>query len=204
MTDDGLQRAWADAPAERATEVGWAAADWDAVLRRRRRAQWSRAGVLLLLAVVVGPLMRLLVDRYPRVSWGWLGLALVVAGMAGWSRFTARRHAAWQEEARQEIRVEHALRHHVSIGAADRELVNERAERIDRWAWASLVGWSLLVALSATILVISADGTAARIAFGFVGVLVCGGLVRAERRRMRWARRWLADPLTRGERTPWT
>jgi hypothetical protein len=204
VTDDGLQRAWAGAPSERATEVGWEPADWDAVLRRRRRAQWSQAGVLLLLAVVIGPLVRFLMDRPTRVSWVWLGLALVVAGVAWWSQFTRRGRAAWLEEAGQEIRIEHALRHHVSIGAADRELVTARAEKIARWAWAALIGWPLLVALCATILVISADGIAARIAFGLVGVLVCGGLVRAERRRMRWAQRWLADPPGGDEHTPRT
>ena len=204
MTDDGLQGAWGDARTELAPEVGCERADWDAVLRRRRRAEWTHAGILLLLAAAVGPLMRILLDRSPRASWVWLGLALVVAGMAGWSQYAARGRAAWQEEARQEIRVEHALRHHLSIGATDRALVTERAERIDRRAWASLIGWPLLVALFTMNLVTSADGPAARIGFVCMGVLVCGGLVRAERRRIQWARRWLADPVTRGTRTSWT
>jgi hypothetical protein len=200
VTDDGLQRAGAGARTEPAAEVGWEPADWDAVLRRRRLAQWSHAGVLLLLAVVVGPLMRIVLDRPPRGWWVWLGLALIVAGMTWWSRFSGR--AAWQEDALREIRIEYALRHHMRIGAADRVLVTERATRIDRWAWVSLIGWPLLVALFAAILVISAEGTAARIGFGAAGILVCGGLVRAERRQVRWARRWLADPSDRDQRTP--
>jgi hypothetical protein len=104
----------------------------------------------------------------------------------------------WEDEARQEVRIEHALRHHVSIGAADRQLVTEQAATIRRWAVVSLVGWPLLLTVLVAPLLASADvPPPAKIGFGLIAGLLCAAIVREQWRRVRRARRWLAEPLPR-------
>jgi hypothetical protein len=149
--------------------------------------------------VGVAPLLLILLDEPARVSWRWLGLTLVAAGVGSWFQFTTGGRAAWEKDARKEIRVGHALRDHVSIGAADRDLATERAEKIDTVAWGGLIGWPLLTALFVVPLVFSIDELPARIGVGLVGLLACVDLIRRNRRRVRWARRWLAAPLPRDE-----
>ncbi len=103
------------------------------------------------------------------------------------------------------MRVEHALRHHVSIGAADRELVTERAESIDTWAEAHFVGWPVLAAV--VLLAAGNDDSLAQLEKWpwFVGLLaVCAWFFWDTRRRLQWALRWLDDPLPRDEQPPST
>lgn len=200
MTAGGLEQ---EPAIERAAAAGWEPPDWGAVLRRRRLRQWGGAAFLLLIAVAVAPLVRLLLDEPARVSWNWLTFAIIAAGFASWSQFPARGRAAWEKEARREVRIGHALRHHASIGAAGRSLVTERAEKIDTLSGASLMGWPLLTALFVVPLVMVADDPATRIGVGLVGLVVGTALVRRNRRRVRWARRWLADPLPRRS-SSWT
>lgn len=202
MTDDRLHAAVGHAQAGPEAEVGWEPPDWAAVLRRRRLRQWGGAAFLLLIAVVVVPLVRILLEQPSGVSWGWLALALGMAGMAGWSQFTAGGRAWWEKEARKEVRIGHALRHHVSIGAAGRQLVTERADKIDTVSGAALMGWPLVTVLFVVPLVAMADHPAARIGIGLAGLLAGVVLVRRNRRRVRWARRWLADPLPHGQGAP--
>jgi hypothetical protein len=203
VTDGSPQRVPAEARAEYAADLGWEPPDWNAVFRRRRLRLWGGAALLLLIAVGIAPLVQTLLDQSPRVSWRWLGLALVASGYAWWTQFTARGRERWERETRREVRIGHALRHHASIGAADRTLVTERAEKIDSLSGASLVGWPLLTALFVVPLVVVADNAVARIGIAAVGLLVGAALVRRNRRRVRQARRWLADPLPRGG-SPWT
>lgn len=73
------------APAERAADVGWEPADWDATLHRQWRAEWHDVGVLLLLAGVALPLERVLISDRALVGWYLIALAwpLVQAALVG-------------------------------------------------------------------------------------------------------------------------
>jgi hypothetical protein len=158
----------------------------------------------LLVWLVAGPLVRIAMDK-PAIRPSFFAI-LAFALLYWWSvyavTFTERGRAAWEQETRQTVRVRHALRHHVSIGAADRRLVTDRAERVAGWAPGGYVGWPL-----AAVFVLAATlGDPARIdgpavAIAVLAVLVAGLLVWRTRVRHLRARRWLADPLPREEET---
>ncbi|MFP5370079.1 MAG: hypothetical protein ACLGI3_04940, partial [Actinomycetes bacterium] len=143
--DDGPRPAMAAAPADRAADVSWEPVDWDATLRERRRAEWRDVVLMLAVFLVVLPVLQVAVFDDPLRAWHWVWFAwaLVLTAHAIRSHFTVRGRERWELQTRQEVRVEHALRFHVSIGAADRDLVTGRADEIDSWAPAHFVGWPL-------------------------------------------------------------
>jgi hypothetical protein len=180
--------------------AGWEPADWEVLLRRRRRRQLLDIGFLVALVLVAAPVVRWVRDRPPNGTyWVWVVLTLVLVGRFLWSRFTADGRYQWDVETRREIRIEHALREHVSIGHEGRGLVTERAELIRTWSWVAFVGLPVLgVAVLAGIESTDGLSLAQELAWGAVVIVVCAGLLLLRRRRYRLAVRWLADPLPRG------
>jgi hypothetical protein len=185
------------APAPRSVDVGTDVPDLAEALHRRRRAtiveSWAFIGFWCAIPFLAASIR----DRPPRVMslvLGVLWLGLLLYRLYQISTPAGRNE--WQEEATEEIRVEHALRHHVSIGEADRELVTARAEKIDEWAPLALVGWPVLGGLALTSFVLLADvPLPADVAATLLVVSACVAIVLRRRRRWGWARRWLADPL---------
>lgn len=189
------------ASADRAADVGWEPADWDAALRKQRRAEWHGVGILLVGAGVVLPLLRVLVADRPLLGWylvlfGW---ALAFAVLAWRNHSSAEGRERWEEQTRQEVRVEHALRHYVSIGKADQELVTERADEIDSWAPAHFVGWPLAAVVVGAAAVSDPTLSAADQILAGLFVLFCAAQLLLACRRVREARRWLDDPLPRDD-----
>ena len=198
--DDGPPRpALEAASAETAADIGWAPPDWDAALREQRRAEWHSVGLVLVGTGVVLPLLRILVHDRPLTAWYliFIGGALALAVLTWRSRSSAERRERWDRQTRQAIRVEHALRSHVSIGAADRELVTERAEEIDSWALAHFVGWPLAAVVVVAATVSDPTLTAADQMLAWLFALFCVVQLLLACRRVREARRWLDDPLPR-------
>ena len=196
MADDRLPRLEARAQAEH----GWEPDDWAAILRRRRRLDWLSAGGLVLAAVLF-PIVRLVLDRSLDLSF-WVFLAIVlINAWETWQRHrTEEGRVRWERETGQKVRLGHALREHVSIGRDERDVVTARARAINRWAPAHVVGWPLLAVL--TLVGIDADGGQyrdARLVFGVGVSLLCAILVFRAATRVRRARRWLADPLPRDD-----
>lgn len=186
------------ARADRAADVGWEPADWAATLRKQRRTEWHGVAILLVGAGVVLPLLRVVEGR-PLLGWylvllGW-GLAF---GVLTWrSRSSVERREQWEEQTRREVRAEHALRSHVSIGAADRELVTRRADEIDSWALARFAGWPLAAVVVVAGAVSDPTLTGVDQALTWLFVLFCAVQLLLACRRVRQARRWLDDPLPR-------
>ncbi len=189
------------AHADGAAEVGCEPPDWEATLPKRRRVVVAETWLFIALWSAGPFVWAAFDDRPPRL------MALVVAAM--WTSLllyqlyrmsTPSGRRQWAEKTKEEIRVEHALRHHVSIGEADRELVTERADEIDSWALAHFVGWPLLavLAIAATVNDPTVSG-AEKIVFGLFGLfgLFCAAKLLLACRRVREARRWLDDPLPR-------
>ena len=199
MTDDRLQNGHAEAQAEPAADVGWEPTDWTDVLRRQRRQQFA-IGAALFLLVSVQPVQWLTgIDR--SVDWSyWLVLAtmLILLGEAIHSRVSEDGRASWERDIRRKVRIEHALRHHVSLGAADRALVTERAQAIRTMSKVALVGWPMLaVVVAAPILDLAKIPDLLVVPV----IVACLLLLARSVRRGRWARRWLADPVPRDEDT---
>jgi hypothetical protein len=192
VTERPLERAWRTALEERAWEP---LEGWDAVLRRRRRGLVRDA----ILFAVVWPAFFVVLHGVLRDRWGWAA-AWVLLGFlhAGRILRTLRRpgdRVAWEEDVRSSTRTEHALRHHASVGAEFRFVVDERAEEIRSMAGVGLVGWPLgcLIAMA---VFLSAEDTGPRLVALVAALLAVIALARSQR-RARWARRWLADPLPR-------
>src|SRR5687768_12860170 len=198
VTDDRPLAAVDRTEGERTADVGWEPADWASVLRRHRRRQTAMAGGMVAFFGVVTPVLRLVVQDRPLgpMYWIWLLITIICVGEAILSRVSAAGRAQWDRETRRHVRISHALRHHVGIGAADRALVTERARTINTWSKVAFVGWPLLgVVLVAGIL---DDRVSAALLVPVV--LLCLLLVGRAVRRARLARRWLADPLPRDDR----
>jgi hypothetical protein len=201
VTDDRLPDVRAAAGAEPAAEVGWEPSDWAACLRRERRKQLASVTGLVVLVGVVGPVLgSTVLDWSPNL--GYLlpvTITLIFVAETVISFVSATDRARWEREAREEVRIRHALRHHTGIGAADRALVTERARAMVTLSKVAFVGWPLLaVALVGRSLEV-ADPPASLIMLVIVACLL---LVARAVQRFRRARRWLADPLPRDERTP--
>ena len=191
-----------EAPADRGTDVGWEPPDWTDVFRRQRRRQLVVPAVWVLSFLVVIPLLRgTLLD--PTFGWSyWLMVVVtfIIVGETVESRVGTEARASWERDTRQEVRVEHAWRHHVSIGAEDRGLVTERAGAVATVSMVAFVGWPLLAGvLVAAILQGHLELPAA---FVVPVIAVCLLLVGRSARRRQRARRWLADPLPRDADTP--
>jgi hypothetical protein len=198
VTDDRLQDVPAEAQAERQAEVAWEPTDWAVVFRRRRLRQVLVAAALLAV-VAAGPFVRIAMDEPPfRATW-WLYLAVMIAycGETAWRTLSARGRAEWEETTRQEIRVEHALRHHVSIGEKDRAAVTKRADELNRNSRVAVIGYPLLALVSIAALVELDSPTVLMVVVTATAVVVCGLLLTRSLRRRRWGTRWLADPLPR-------
>ena len=194
MSDGRSPEATDPAQAGPASDAGWEPADWRDRLRRRRCRQLATAIGLVVLIGVVAPLLRVTLDRPPSVTyWIWAFLTLVYVVEAAYSWISPAGRARWEQETREQVRVSHALRHHVGIGTADRALVTERARTMNTWSKVAFVGWPLLgVVFVAGIL---DDRVPASLAVPVV--LLCLLLVGRAVRKARLARRWLADPLPR-------
>ena len=198
MDDGRLPYAWEAMHAERTADVGWEPPAWEPVLRERRRAEWRDVGKDLVVFLLVLPLLGLEeLDSPWRVGF-WLAGPLLLVVLAWWPHSSAERRERWERQTRREVRIEHALGHHVSIGAADRELVTEQAEKIDTWAEAHFLGWPVLA-----VVCLAAVGTDPELA-GYakwiwaIGLLtICAVQFLRARRRLQWALRWLDDPLPR-------
>ncbi|MFP5370080.1 MAG: hypothetical protein ACLGI3_04945 [Actinomycetes bacterium] len=176
-------------------EAGWEPPDWTDVFRRHRRRQLATMAAFVLLVSVTPVQWWTGIDRSVDWSyWAVLVTMLILVGEAIHSRVSAAGRATWEHDTRRKVRVEHALRYHVSIGTADRPLVTERAQAIRTMSNLALVGWPLLaVVVAAPILDLAKIPD-----FLVVPVVVtCLLLLARSVRRGRWARRWLADPLPR-------
>lgn len=202
MTEDHLHPVPDEAPAVRGAEAGWEPRDWAGVLRRHRRRQLAGPAVMVLLIFVVTPLLRwtVLDPTFGWTYWLMVVVTLIMVGETVESRVSTQARASWEREARQQVRVEHAWRHHVSIGAEDRACVTERAGAVATVSMVAFVGWPLLAGvLGAALLQGHLDLPAA---FVVPVVAACLLLVGRSVRRRRTARRWLADPLPRDPAGP--
>lgn len=197
VTDDRLEAAVDRAEGDHAADVGWEPQDWAAVLRRHRHRQTAvAAGMVALFGVVIPLLVLVVQDRsLGLMYWVWLLITVAHVGEDVLSRVTADGRAQWERETRERVRIWHALRHHVGIGATDRALVTDRARHLATWSKVAFVGWPLLgVVFVAGML---DDHVPASLAVPVV--LLCLLLVGRAVRRARLARRWLADPLPRDD-----
>jgi hypothetical protein len=205
VSEDRLRDVWAEAQAQRAPDVGWEPDDWAPVLRARRRGD-----LLVLVALVLGTVTSLVVrlvvrDRPLAVeTWFWLVAVLVYVAVMVRAHATSAGRSEWLEETRRDVRVDHALRHHVSIGAADRAAVSKRAEELDRNAGVAVVGYPLLALVAVATLAELDFPTVPKVVATAAAVAVCGLLLTRSLRRGRWGTRWLADPLPRDEGLAWS
>lgn len=186
------------ASVDHAADVGWEPADWTDVLRRKRRSQLAGTATMVLLFFVVTPLLRWTVTDRPLgwTYWLYVVVTLIIVGETVHSWVSAEGRASWERDARQQVRVEHAWRHHVGIGAEDRARVTERARAVNTVSKVAFVGWPLL----AGVLVAGILQDPELPTWPAVPVIAAGLLLvaRSVRRRGR-ARRWLADPLPRDD-----
>ena len=196
MSDGGSAAA-----TERAADVGWEPPDKANILRRRRRNSLVFVALTVLVTVVVLPLVRVLVLERPMrwTSFVWAAWALLLGANTWWLHVTDRGRALWERETLQELRVEHALRHHVSIGAANREAVTVRAQRLDAYSGLAVFGYPVLVVVVAAVAVEADPSPIELTAVVGLAVLVFGLLLLRSLRRGRMGTRWLADPLPRDE-----
>jgi hypothetical protein len=197
VTDDRPQAAADPAESDHAADIGWEPPEWAAVLRSRRRRQTAVAAGMVALFGVVHPVLRLVVQDRPLglMYWVWLLIAVICVVEAVLSRVTAEGRAEWERDTRRDVRISHALRHHVGIGAADRSLVTERARTMNTWSQVAFVGWPLLA-----VVFVGRSLEVDALTFLIVPVIVlCLLLVARAAQRFRRARRWLADPLPRDE-----
>ena len=150
-------------------------------------------------AFAVVPVFRTVVRSRPLEREYAVPLLLVVVTLLGGLHplVTAARRARWVEETARQIRIEHALGEHVSIGAADRASVTERAEVVVSLSRLGLVGWPLLALLACGVTLNADLPRWAEVGYVAVVLLGCAGALATSRRRAREARRWLADPLPR-------
>ena len=191
MTSDGWQRAWSTLPARPEPEPPWEP-DEAALRRKARQDSLSALGV----AAVLWALQVLLPDH--------AGVPYVV----GWSVATginlARMNAAqwrgrYRRQIRDQLRVDHALRAHVSIGRGDREHVSSCA-RWRRWRIPVLrVAGPLVAGLLTWAATAAERPTVWLVLLAVLAAAYCHGLV-VWPQQLRDARRWLADPLPREDR----
>ncbi len=193
----GRDQAHTDARALQTAEDAWEPADWSAVLRRRRRNElaWLVVGVAVVITGVIG---RAVLQRSPSI-WAIViavAVALTVVQVAV-SRYTARGSDAWEREARRACLVRHALRHHVSVGAADREHVTVSARR--RRFWIPVLVVAVALSLVPGLLAVSDEGvTRADVIFLVAwATAICSWPLWLCFRTWRDAVRWLVDPLPR-------
>jgi MFS family permease len=168
----------------------------DALVRRRRRALVVMSlGLVAVVAIFLAALS--VVEQAPPTLFAWILLGLVVVLAVGslWPLRGAESRARWDERTRRLVRVETALRQHVSIGEEDRDAVTAAAQGRRSMAGAAWFGYPLLAVFVAFLLFNSTLPWPAALVFTLLAVVLCAlGLLHA-RRRDREARRWLAEPL---------
>jgi peptidoglycan/LPS O-acetylase OafA/YrhL len=172
-------------------------AAWARAVRGRRRALvLTSLGVLGGYALFV--VLLSLVQHAPPTWYAWVLLAVVLVLVAGsvWPLRSSGARAAWSGRTHRQIRIETALRNHVSIGEADRDEVTAEAESRRSLAASALVGYPLLALFVAFLLLNSGSIPGIGVLLGTIAVvLLCALALRRSRRRAAEARRWLAEPL---------
>lgn len=168
-----------------------------AQVRRRRRALVLGALGVVLGYVAFVAVLSLVWRAWPTVyAWVLLAVVLVFAGASLWPLRTPQGRAAWDERAGRLVRIDAALRDHVSIGEDERDDVTAAAQHRRQLAGPAWIGYPLLVLFVAFLLFNSGSVSAL---VGWIGtlaaVVLCGlGLLRSHRRDVE-AKRWLAQPL---------
>lgn len=168
-----------------------------AQVRRRRRALVLGAVAVVLAYVVFVGVLSLIWRAWPTIyAWVLLGVVLVVAVGSLWPLRTPAGRAAWDERAGRLVRIDAALRDHVSIGADERDDVTAAARHRRQLAGPAWFGYPLLV-LFVAFLLFNSDAISAPVAGvgTLAAVVLCAlGLLRSHHRDVE-AKRWLAEPL---------
>jgi hypothetical protein len=142
----------------------------------------------------------LLLTGPPSLSDWLIASCLVIAAVETVHSFVgAAGREKWERETRERVRVWHALRHHVGIGATDRALVTDRARHMATWSKVAFVGWPLLAVFFVGGYL---DDQGPTLPLVVPVVIACMLMVARAVRQARLARRWLADPLPRDDETP--
>jgi hypothetical protein len=172
-------------------------ARWTRAVRRRRRALVATCAAVLVVYGAFVVVLSLVQQARPTVyAWVLLGVVLVVAGVSLWPLRNAAERTRWEERTRQQLRIDHALHAHVSIGADDRDAVTAAAENRSSLSGAAHLGYALLALFVAFLLFNSRTINGLVALLGTLAVLaLCALGLRASRRRAAEARRWLAEPL---------
>jgi hypothetical protein len=164
--------------------------------RRHRGMLLTALGVLAAYAALVVVLS--LVQSAPPTRYAWilLGIVVVLCALYLWPLRTARTRADWTDRTRRLLRIDAALRAHVSLGAEERDEVTAQADARRSLATAAHLGYPLLAVVVAFVLynAHSLSGLAAWLGTVVV-VVLCGLALLRSRRRAAEARRWLAEPL---------
>ena len=153
-------------------------------------------GVVLAYAAFV-VVLSLVARAWPTVyAWVLFAVVLVLAAAFLWPLRNAAGRAAWDERTRRLIRVDLALREHVSLGEDERDDVTAAAQHRRQLAGPAWFGYPLLALFVAYLLFNSQAVSALVAGVGtLAAVVLCGlALLRSHRRDVE-AKRWLAEPL---------
>ena len=166
-------------------------------VRRRRRALVLGAVGVVLAYVLFLAAVSLVWRAWPTLyAWVLLAVVLVLAGASLWPLRTPEGRAAWDERTGRLVRIDAALRDHVSLGEDDRDDVTAAAQHRRQLAGPAWFGYPLLV-LFVAFLLFNSDAISSLVAWvgTLAAVVLCGlGLLRSHRRDVE-AKRWLAEPL---------
>jgi MFS family permease len=173
------------------------AAHWARAVRRRRRATTATCLAVLAGYVAFVAVLSLVEHAAPTVyAWLLLGVVLLLAGVPLWPLRNATARARWEERTREQLRIDHALRAHVSIGADERAAVTAAAEARRSLSGAAHLGYPVLALFVAFLLFESRTVNGPVALLGTLAVVVlCALGLRVSRRRSAEARRWLDEPL---------
>lgn len=168
-----------------------------AQVRRRRRALVLGAVGVVLAYVAFVVALSLVWRAWPtRYAWVLLAVVLVLAAVSLWPLHMPEGRAAWDERTGRLVRIDAALRDHVSLGEDERDDVTAAARHRRQLAGPAWFGYPLLV-LFVAFLLFNSDSVAVLVAWvgTLAAVVLCGlGLLRSYRRDVE-AKRWLAEPL---------
>lgn len=185
-----------DAPPQRRPDAPTSDVVTAQVRRRRRALVLGAVGVVLayaLFVVAVSLVWRAWPTAY---AWVLLAVVLVLAAVSLWPLRTPEGRAAWDERTGRLVRIDAALRDHVSIGEDERDDVTAAAQHRRQLAGPAWFGYPLLV-LFVAFLLFNSDTISSPVAWvgTLAAVVLCGlGLLRSHRRDVE-AKRWLAQPL---------
>ena len=168
-----------------------------AQVRRRRRALVLGAVGVVLAYVLFVTALSLVWRAWPTLyAWVLLAVVLVLATASLWPLRTSEGRVAWDERTGRLVRIDAALRDHVSLGEDDRDDVTAAAQHRRQLAGPAWFGYPLLV-LFVAFLLFNSDAISSLVAWvgTLAAVVLCGlGLLRSHRRDVE-AKRWLAEPL---------